>query len=715
MDERNSLLIASLTGQILTRDPPAVQAVLHTPERSLDQKLDALADLIGAVSAAQTAEVRANSALVAQNNILRQRAAQTAVTFLRRARQVGVPASALDQIQSALQQYETYVNNDGLDGTVIDGYLSRAEAAYADVRGANVVPFLKRAESQTQAAAPTVAPPAQLYALIAKFRDPRAIERVGNADIQSALTHMTQNVEGAPLIPVRIYRASLDTIKDEDARLLFDLYLQQDGISYEEDAQAALDRILGPYGAAFSNESEAVIAAERDFDRMDIEQLTEYIKHNYSGQFDFNMHNSVNDVREFAKTVWRANKTPMPEQSWQTPAPTPMPERSWQTPAPTPMPEQSWQTPAPTPMPERSWQTPAPTPMPEQSWQTPAPTPMPERSWQTPAQTPMPEQSWQTPAPTPMPERSWQTPAPTPMPEQSWQTPAPTPMPERSWQTPAPTPMPEQSWQTPAPTPMPERSWQTPAQDQNLQAPVPNADAKRRRVPSSDEEEVEVDFEAERKRRRQEDKDFLRVKAKELAQYAGVNERMERIVKVTRAMQRTYDYCNCKNTIKGTPDAATFEKLLQRLNTYDLAHVEMTVNFYELLYPLTLYNDEDNRIAGYIFAAANYFQNCAKNFGQMRAQFNAHGAFAQIDSMVMFVIKFNFLCDLQAFFGQIDNLPTLGQPNIKTHNVLIMRDKIVKLAFNALQYNTVVKTENRRDPKHLRRVIMLMNADFNVI
>lgn len=301
MDERNSLLIASLTGQILTRDPPAVQAVLHTPERSLDQKLDALADLIGAVSAAQTAEVRANSALVAQNNILRQRAAQTAVTFLRRARQVGVPASALDQIQSALQQYETYVNNDGLDGTVIDGYLSRAEAAYADVRGANVVPFLKRAESQTQAAAPTVAPPAQLYALIAKFRDPRAIERVGNADIQSALTHMTQNVEGAPLIPVRIYRASLDTIKDEDARLLFDLYLQQDGISYEEDAQAALDRILGPYGAAFSNESEAVIAAERDFDRMDIEQLTEYIKHNYSGQFDFNMHNSVNDVREFAK------------------------------------------------------------------------------------------------------------------------------------------------------------------------------------------------------------------------------------------------------------------------------------------------------------------------------------------------------------------------------------------------------------------------------
>ncbi|BBD50507.1 viral capsid associated protein [Antheraea yamamai nucleopolyhedrovirus] len=650
MDERNSLLIASLTGQILTRDPPAVQAVLHTPERSLDQKLDALADLIGAVSAAQTAEVRANSALVAQNNILRQRAAQTAVTFLRRARQVGVPASALDQIQSALQQYETYVNNDGLDGTVIDGYLSRAEAAYADVRGANVVPFLKRAESQTQAAAPTVAPPAQLYALIAKFRDPRAIERVGNADIQSALTHMTQNVEGAPLIPVRIYRASLDTIKDEDARLLFDLYLQQDGISYEEDAQAALDRILGPYGAAFSNESEAVIAAERDFDRMDIEQLTEYIKHNYSGQFDFNMHNSVNDVREFAKTVWRANKTPMPEQSWQTPAPTPMPERSWQTPAPTPMPEQSWQTPAPTPMPE-----------------------------------------------------------------QSWQTPAPTPMPERSWQTPAPTPMPEQSWQTPAPTPMPERSWQTPAQDQNLQAPVPNADAKRRRVPSSDEEEVEVDFEAERKRRRQEDKDFLRVKAKELAQYAGVNERMERIVKVTRAMQRTYDYCNCKNTIKGTPDAATFEKLLQRLNTYDLAHVEMTVNFYELLYPLTLYNDEDNRIAGYIFAAANYFQNCAKNFGQMRAQFNAHGAFAQIDSMVMFVIKFNFLCDLQAFFGQIDNLPTLGQPNIKTHNVLIMRDKIVKLAFNALQYNTVVKTENRRDPKHLRRVIMLMNADFNVI
>lgn len=57
----------------------------------------------------------------------------------------------------------------------------------------------------------------------------------------------------------------------------------------------------------------------------------------------------------------------------------------------------------------------------------------------------------------------------------------------------------------------------------------------------------------------------------------------------------------------------------------------------------------------------------------------------------------------------------LAQPNIKVHTVLVMRDKIVKLAFNELQYDTTLKTDNRRDPKHLQRLIQLMNADFNVI
>ncbi|AUR45076.1 viral capsid associated protein [Spilosoma obliqua nucleopolyhedrosis virus] len=443
--------------------------------------------------------------------------------------------------------------------------------------------------------------------------------------------------------------------------------------------------------------SPPVIRNEQDFDKLNIRQLSDYINRNNRKLLNYTAaHESVDDVRNFAKAVWRANNAPDYTEQ------TPMPEQSWQSPQ---------QTPAYTEQ----------TPMPEQSWQSPQ---------QTPAyteQTPMPEQSWQSPQQTPAYTEQ------TPMPEQGWQSPQQTPNLQ-----PMQTPNPVYEWE--------EKLREMFPSDLSLQSQKESSSSngstvggftrrRRRRAPplpelSSEEEEDppknvnqqmysseedEPDKELARKRRREEDKNYLRLKALELSKYAGVNERMEKIVQVTKAMQQTYDYCNCKNTISGTPSAVTFVQLLRRLNTYNLSHVEMTVNFYELLYPLTLYDDESNRIVSYIFAATNYFQNCAKNFGNMRVDFNKYGPFPQIDSLVMFVIKFNFLCDLQAFFGKIDTLPMLAQPNIKVHTVLVMRDKIVKLAFNELQYDTTLKTDNRRDPKHLQRLIQLMNADFNVI
>jgi hypothetical protein len=286
------------------------------------------------------------------------------------------------------------------------------------------------------------------------------------------------------------------------------------------------------------------------------------------------------------------------------------------------------------------------------------------------------------------------------------------------------TPMHEQNWETADDDDNNNNRAQTPillpqnvkTNDETIPSGVKRSKKRVQPLPEYSSDENDFDYEVERKRRREEDKNLLRLKALELSKYAGVNERMEKIVEVTKAMQQTYDYCNCKNTINGIPNANSFVYLLRRLNTYNLSHVEMTVNFYELLYPLTLYNDESSRIIGYIFGAANYFQNCAKNYEHMRNEFNQHGPFVQLDSLVMFVIKFNFLCDLQAFFGKIDKIPTLGQPNVNIHTVLVMRDKIVKLAFNALQYNIMSKNENKlRDPKHLQRLIMLMNGNFNIM
>nr|AFN09017.1 VP80 [Bombyx mori nucleopolyhedrovirus] len=236
-----------------------------------------------------------------------------------------------------------------------------------------------------------------------------------------------------------------------------------------------------------------------------------------------------------------------------------------------------------------------------------------------------------------------------------------------------------------------------------------------------DDVEEDVDYEKESKRRKLEDEDFLKLKALEFSKDI-VNEKLQKIIVVTDGMKRLYEYCNCKNSLETLPSAANYGSLLKRLNLYNLDHIEMNVNFYELLFPLTLYNDNDNsdktlshQLVNYIFLASNYFQNCAKNFNYMRETFNVFGPFKQIDFMVMFVIKFNFLCDMRNFAKLIDELVPNKQPNMRIHSVLVMRDKIIKLAFSNLQFQTFSKKDKTRNTKHLQRLIMLMNANYNVI
>ncbi|AAC59104.1 p87 capsid protein [Orgyia pseudotsugata multiple nucleopolyhedrovirus] len=624
MDEQHSLRIAALAGEILTRDRAQVNTIIHSPERALGQKLDAITALVDSMQPGTPRDAAVNEAanvtaqspmsetqdpqrandnvsdtvanenaqnllLEGQDRVLRHRVLQIAVTFLQRNKRVKANATTLAQIEEALRNYET-AKNSGASDSVIDGFLERAESLFNTLKNISLSELLDR-------------------------------ESAVFADTESA--PRTQTADNSPP-PV----------------------------------------------------------SEQDFDRLDISQLTDYIENNYRDQFDFDKHNSVEDVRNFAKNLWR-NKTRVtstPLQEYQMPPQTPAPLQDQMPP----------QTPAyATPAQQPSQPTPAQTPAQQPS----QPTPAYVTSAQTPAQQPS--------QPTPVSNYSWERRVASMF--------ANTDLPQN-------VPLPD-SYDTSSVIGQKRRKRRAPplppySSDEEDAAP-PRSPKRKESLSSSEEDEF--DYEREQKRRREEDKNFLRLKALELSKYAGVNERMEKIVRVTKAMQQTYDYCNCKNTISGTPAAASFINLLRRLNTYNLSHVEMTVNFYELLYPLTLYNDESNRIVGYIFAATNYFQNCAKNFGRMRAEFNEHGPFAQIDSLVMFVIKFNFLCDLQTFFGKIDGLPMLAQPNIKTHTVLVMRDKIVKLAFGALQYDTSLKTDNRRDPKHLQRLIQLMNADFNIM
>ncbi|AJD09212.1 viral capsid associated protein [Condylorrhiza vestigialis mutiple nucleopolyhedrovirus] len=664
-DEKRSLLIAKLAGQILTRDAAAISKIMHTPEHSLIEKLDTLQSMaeslpVSGGTPSNAARRQTNSIMVAQNYVLRYQTLRIALEFLRRASRIDVPTEQLDEMQHSLQQYEEYVNGDGSDMAIINDFLTSAESVYQIINKNKIGPFIELNEprlaattpaqisspkpaeltqAQTSLLRPTqtnlrdelpkigVAGPSQtrqekLYALIAKYRnDPQTIERVENLEIKNVLRSIVRNVTSKeiPLYKIRLSYEAYKSIKDKKLKAFFNLYDEQKSIDFYTQQEKPLFTspiITTDESELTDTETESIISEnshitnESQFDHMSIDRLVDYVRNNYEQKINFDAQDSVDDVIEFAKNLWRRKNNV------------------------------------------------------EQ-------TPMHPREWQTPAYQNDDDND-----------------------DDGFKTPI----------------------IQPQDVPLPKT-------DDETMSLAPGVKRRRKRVPplpdySSDDNDSDhenSDYETKRKRQREEDKNFLRLKALELSKYAGVNERMEKIVQVTRAMQQTYDYCNCKNTINGTPNANAFVNLLMRLNTYNLSHVEMTVNFYELLYPLTLYNDESNRIIGYIFAAANYFQNCAKNYERMRYEFNQYGPFVQLDSMVMFVIKFNFLCDLQAFFGKIDGMPAVGQPNVYIHNVLVMRDKIVKLAFNSLQYNIIPKSENKRDPKHLQRLIMLMNGNFNIM
>ncbi|AOT85524.1 vp80 [Cyclophragma undans nucleopolyhedrovirus] len=236
---------------------------------------------------------------------------------------------------------------------------------------------------------------------------------------------------------------------------------------------------------------------------------------------------------------------------------------------------------------------------------------------------------------------------------------------------------------------------------------------------SGDDENDDItDYEYDRLKREIEDEAYLSLKSLEFSKEA-VNENLQKIINVTNDMKRLYQYCNCKNSLDTTPNAQDYASLLKYLNTYNLNHIQMSVNFYEMLFPLTLYDDNDDtvfyKIVKYIFLASVYFQNCAKNFYHMRQTFNMYGPFNQIDHMVMFVIKFNFLCDLRHFVNEVNELYSNKHPNVKIHSMLVMRDKVVNAYYSKLQYHMPNRLNRRRRNVYLYRLMMLMNGDYNII
>ncbi|UZE89728.1 VP80 [Parapoynx stagnalis nucleopolyhedrovirus] len=237
---------------------------------------------------------------------------------------------------------------------------------------------------------------------------------------------------------------------------------------------------------------------------------------------------------------------------------------------------------------------------------------------------------------------------------------------------------------------------------------------------SSDEEEEFLDeFQKERKRQKLYDENFLRNRASEFSK-TYINNNLKKLLAVTDSMKRLYDFCNCKNSLQTIPSTANYGSLIRKLNTYNMSFVEMNINFYELLFPLTLYDQYSSEVTftiiNYIFMASSYFQNCINNFVNMRNEFNKMAQLHQPDSIVMFVIKFNFICDMRNFVLQyLEDISANKQPNMKILNVLIMRDKIVKKEFSKLHVQSYAKSSFAKNSKYLDKLIKLMNADFNII
>ncbi|AAQ91642.1 viral capsid associated protein [Choristoneura fumiferana DEF multiple nucleopolyhedrovirus] len=691
-DEKRSLLIAKLAGQILTRDAAAVSRVVHTPERSLNEKLDTLQSMaeslpVSGGTPSNAARHQTNSIMVTQNYVLRYQTLRTALEFLRRASRIDVPTEQLDEIQQSLQQYEEYVNGDGSNIAIINEFLTSAESAYQIINKNKIAPFLElneaaRLAATTQTSSPrptqTSSPrPTQTSSpTLTSMPTPAQTSMPTPAQTSSPRPTQTNLPE-----PLKIGEAGPSQTRSEKLYELIE--------NYRNDPQA-IERVKN---LEIKNVLRSIVrnvtSQEVPFYKIRLSyEAYKSIKDKKLRAF-FNLYDELKSIDFYTEQKEPLFTSPIlaTDQSELTDTET-----------------ESINTEAESIIAEGPYITN------ESQFDHMNIDRLVDYVRKNYKQKINFDAQDSVDDVIEFAKNIWRR----------KNNVGQTPMHPREWQTPAYQNDNDDGYQTPIIQP---QDVPLPKTDDETMSLAPGVKRRRKRVPplpeyssdDNDSDQENSDYETKRKRQREEDKNFLRLKALELSKYAGVNERMEKIVQVTRAMQQTYDYCNCKNTINGTPNANAFVNLLMRLNTYNLSHVEMTVNFYELLYPLTLYNDESNRIIGYIFAASNYFQNCAKNYERMRVEFNQYGPFVQLDSMVMFVIKFNFLCDLQTFFGKIDGMPALGQPNVYIHNVLVMRDKIVKLAFNSLQYNIVPKSENRRDPKHLQRLIMLMNGNFNIM
>ncbi|QBC76035.1 capsid protein [Neophasia sp. alphabaculovirus] len=702
-DEKRSLLIAKLSGQILTRDAAAVSRVMHTPERSLNEKLDTLQSMAESLPVSggipsNAARRQTNSIMVEQNYVLRYQTLRTALEFLRRASRIDVPTEQLDEIQRSLQQYEEYVNGDGFDIAIINDFLTNAESAYQIINKNKIAPFFELNEVRMAATTQTSSPrptqissptPAQTSSQTpAHINSPTPVQTSSPTPVQTSSPTPIQTSSPTP--------TQTSSPRPTQTNLPEPLKIGVAGPS--QNRSEKLHALIANY----RNDPQAIERVEN----LEIKNVLRSIVRNVTSQevpfykirLSYEAYKSIKDkkLRAFLNLYDELKSIDFYTQ-----------QKEPLFTSPTLTTDESELT--DTEMESIIAESPHITN--ESQFDNMSIDRLVDYVRKNYKQKINLDAQDSVDDVIEFAKNIWRR-------KNNVEQ---TPMHPREWQTPSyQSDNNDDGYQTPIIRP---QDVPLPKTDNETMSLAPGVKRRRKRVPplpeyssdDNDSDQENFDYETKRKRQREEDKNFLKLKALELSKYAGVNERMEKIVQVTRAMQQTYDYCNCKNTINGTPNANAFVNLLMRLNTYNLSHVEMTVNFYELLYPLTLYSDESNRIIGYIFAAANYFQNCAKNYERMRLEFNQYGPFVQLDSMVMFVIKFNFLCDLQAFFGKIDGMPALGQPNIYIHNVLVMRDKIVKLAFNSLQYNIVPKSENRRDPKHLQRLIMLMNGNFNIM
>ncbi|AUV65338.1 VP80 [Alphabaculovirus myunipunctae] len=135
-------------------------------------------------------------------------------------------------------------------------------------------------------------------------------------------------------------------------------------------------------------------------------------------------------------------------------------------------------------------------------------------------------------------------------------------------------------------------------------------------------------------------------------------------------------------------NVANYRTAVDKINRMNLAPINKSVHFYELLEPLAHYHADEasvSKMLYFITGCSRYLTANAQNFTVLRRSLQAVGS-NDPDRVALFMIRYNFLYFYREFIGQIVGLPVSPFQSQKLVNYIYVHDSVVQQEYDKIVY-----------------------------